>query len=79
MKIICTQSGIAPMTLSGFGIKDIAQAGFESVSLDMFQLYPAAEFDSLRKTGSIKNKKNNEVWDNPVIMRKKVRDRKSVV
>ena len=73
MKIICTQSGIAPMTLSGFGIKDIAQAGFESVSLDMFQLYPAAEFDSLRKTGRIKNKKNNEVWDNPVIMRKKVR------
>lgn len=73
MKIICTQFGIVSMTMSGYGIKDIAQAGFSSVSLDMFALYPAGEFDNFRIQGKIKNKKNNEIWDRPELMYEKIR------
>lgn len=58
------------MSLSGLGIKDIAQAGFSLVSLDLFELYPAIEFENLRKTGG---EKKDEIWDRPELMQKKIR------
>lgn len=61
------------MELSGFGIRDIAQAGFKSVSMDMNLLYPAAEFDSIIKNGSIRNKKNIPIWEKPELMRNEIR------
>lgn len=73
MQIICAQSGIAPMGLPGFGIKDIADAGFEAVSLDMSLLYPTAEFRNIWKSGNIQNKKNSKIWINPEYMEKEIR------
>lgn len=73
MEIICAQSGIAPMELSGFGIRDIAGAGFELVTLDMNLLYPASEFDRIRKDVGIGNKKNIRIWEDPRLMREEIR------
>lgn len=53
------------MRLSGLGVREIADAGFESVSLDLNLLYPAAEFEQIMKSGNIRNKKDVEIWGEP--------------
>ncbi len=73
MEIVCAQSGIAPMELSGFGVQDIARSGFDLVTLDMNLLYPASEFDHIRKKGSINNKKNIRIWEDLKLMREEIR------